>query len=397
MASSNTGSTDSIRFDKPQDWPNWSPEFKGKAKNLDLWDYINPDNKAPWPTRPIAPAVADYAKRLVRVGTRSASSSQASPGTLAPDEVDTNGTARTISELTTDGKENYKLDLTNYIHIDKQYTQFRANHDKLVDWIKSTVGPSIHETCCDVDKTIDEWYEAFQEVGSAYEHTKKESVRMRYRNAVKPLSKLPHMFDKWITEWEAAMAQGQKYNCAETMEASSWAGDLSRALRGALGNWSGNFVTIHRNKIKENTLKFREVASELHDYWSTLYKQEPVRGVAKGAFPSFGRPDNTTEDHESDQDTDSEKRKKRKGKGQNKLKRKRADSTDVEAPLRTRCKACLAYHETSGCYYAFPHLAPEGWTPRLSTQKMVADRIKADSNLAEEIKRLRRTKEASES
>lgn len=123
---------------------------------------------------------------------------------------------------------------------------------------------------------------------------------MQYRNAVQPLSKLPHMFDKWITEWEAAMAQGQKYKCAETMEASSWAGDLSRALRGVLGNWSGNFVILHRNEIKENTLKFREVASELHDYWSTLYKRPSVRGVAKGAFPSFGRPDNTTEGHESD-------------------------------------------------------------------------------------------------
>ena len=69
MASFNTGRTDSIRFDKPQDWPNWSPEFKGKAKNLDLQDYINPDNKALQPTRPIAPAVTDYTKRLVYVGT----------------------------------------------------------------------------------------------------------------------------------------------------------------------------------------------------------------------------------------------------------------------------------------------------------------------------------------
>lgn len=395
MALSNTGRTDSVRFDKPQDWPNWSPEFKGKAKNLDLWDYLNPDDKTPWPTRPVAPAVADYAKRLVRVGTRSASSSQTTPGTLVSDEIDTSSTARTISELTTDGKENYKLDLTNYIHIDKQYTQFRANHDKLVDWIKSTVGPSIRETCCDVDKTIDEWYEAFQEVGSAYEHTKKESVRARYRNAVQPLTKLPHKFDTWITEWEAAMAHGRKYNCAETMEALSWAGDLSRALRGVLGNWSGNFVTLHRSQIKENTLKFREVASELHDYWSTLYKQAPVRGVVKGAFPSFGPPDNTTDDPESDQDI--RKRKNQKSKSQNKLKRKRADSTEVEAPLRRRCKACLAYHETGGCYYTFPHLAPEGWTPRLSTQKMVADRIKADSNLAEEINRLRKAKDAPES
>lgn len=192
------------------------------------------------------------------------------------------------------------------------------------------------------------------------------------------------------------MAQGRKYNCAETVEASSWAGDLSRALRAVLGNWSGNFVTLHRNQIKENTLKFREVASELHDYWSTLYKQAPVRGVAKGAFPSFG-PDSTTDDHDSDRNPDLEQRKNKKEKGQKKLKRKRAESPEVDAPLRTRCKACLAYHETGGCFYAFPHLAPEGWTPRLSTQKMVADRIRADSNLAKEIKRRRKEKDVSKS
>ena len=52
MALSNTGKPDSVRFDKPQDWFNWSPKFKGKAKNLNLWDYINPDDKTPWPIRP---------------------------------------------------------------------------------------------------------------------------------------------------------------------------------------------------------------------------------------------------------------------------------------------------------------------------------------------------------
>jgi hypothetical protein len=387
---STTGKSDSVRFDQPQDWIKWSREFRIKTKSLNLWTHIDPDNRIPWPVEPVAPVISNYPKRAVRIEARS-SSSRTIDTNLSPaqEETDTHNAPRTTSEMTTEGRANYQLDVNSYMFLKKEFKDYRTNLDKLTDWITSTTGTSIRESCCDEDKTIDEWYLALKQTGSPYEEVQVVHLRTKYQAAIKPLTRMPRKFNEWLTEWESIMAEGQRIKYPEAINATFWARDLAKALQNILGSWSSTFLSINRTKIHTNDLHFRQVAAELHEHWSSLYQQPPSR-IAKGSFPTFGQSNDTVPyDLENEPDADSSDQPMKKK--QRSKKRKRVDTTD--ATSRTRCMACQARHPLRECYYAFPHLVPEGWTPRPAATRLVADRIKQDTSLAEEIKRLRKDKD----
>ena len=346
MASRSTKS-DSVRYDQPQDWIKWSREFRIKAKSLNLWIYIDPDNQIPWPVEPVAPVISNYPKRVVRVETRSSSS-------MTPqDETDIHNTPRTTSEMTTEGRASYQLDVNNYMFMKKEFKDHRSNLDKLTDWITDTTSTSIRESCCDEDKTIDEWYLGFKQTGSPYEEVQMVHLRTKYQAAIKPLTKLPRKFDEWLTEWESTMAEGQRIKYPDTTMATFWARDLAKALQNVLGSWSSTFLSINRTNIHANNLNFRQVAAELHEHWSSLYQQPPPR-IAKGSFPTFNQ-SNDADTHDLDNEPNVNLSEQPMKKKQQSRKRKRDDTTD--ATSRTSCMACLRRHTLRECYYAFPDLA----------------------------------------
>ena len=393
---------DIVRLDHPKDMIRWEPEFKSKAISLDLWDYVNPEGKIPWPTKPREPQLSDYPKKPVRttdragVETRSSSSStQTETITPAPEEINNGGIARTIAELTAEGKENYKFETSTFMHKEKQYAIHRSNYDKFLDWIKSTVSPAIRTTCCDVNKTPDEWFINLKALGRPYEYTKKDDITEKYRQMMlKPLTKTPRPFDKWIQEWETMMAHGQEYGCADTTDASRWTKDLANTLRTIMPTWADTFRDLNQTEIDNNTLNFRIVASKLLERSSSMNQGTVRRNVEKGAFPTFGEV--SDEDNSSEKDQEKPRREnnaqKSRGKGKKRAdpKRKRADTT--EGPVRTKCRACLGFHRLSECFYALPEIAPEGWKARDNVQEMVEERIKNDTGLEEEIKNLRLNK-----
>jgi hypothetical protein len=71
------------------------------------------------------------------------------------------------------------------------------------------------------------------------------------------------------------------------------------------------------------------------------------------------------------------------------------DTTD-DPKFTGSCKACLGAHSLKNCFYVFETLAPEGWKPNLSPQRLVKDRINAVNSLAEEIKRFRKGKDSAD-
>jgi hypothetical protein len=257
-----TSKTNSVRYDYPKDWVNWSREFRIKARSLNLWIYIEPDKNIPWPEQPVAPHIANYPKKIVRTETRSSSASRTT-ATPAPEEVDHETAPKSVGEMTGEGKSNYQLDLSYYSLMTKEFKDYRTNLDKMVDWITSTTSPLIRKTCCKEDMTIDEWYLEFQQTGSAYERDRIADARTKYQAAIKPLSKLPRKFNEWLNEWESAMAEGQDVDLSDTMKARFWAPDLARAVRDALGVWSTTFLETNEDKIKEDKLNYQEVVAKL--------------------------------------------------------------------------------------------------------------------------------------
>jgi hypothetical protein len=143
------GKSDSVRFDQPQDWIKWSREFRIKTKSLNLWTYIDPDNRIPWPVELVAPVISNYPKRVVRIETR-ISSSRTIETNLSPaqEEPDTHNAPRTTSEMTTEGRASYQLDMNNYMFLKNEFKDYRTSLDKLTDWITSTTGSSIRQSCC---------------------------------------------------------------------------------------------------------------------------------------------------------------------------------------------------------------------------------------------------------
>ena len=108
--------------------------------------------------------------RVVRIETQS-SSSRSIDTNLNPaqEEADAHNAPRTTSEMTTEGSAGYQLDINSYMFLKREFKDYRTSLDKLTDWITSKTDTSIRESCCDEDKTIEEWYLAFEQTGSSYE------------------------------------------------------------------------------------------------------------------------------------------------------------------------------------------------------------------------------------
>jgi hypothetical protein len=115
-----TTKSESVRFDKPEDWIKFSREFRIQARIIDLWIYIDPENKIPWLGKPVRPEISNYPEKLVRASTRASSSTQTSIS-LAPEEVDPRSTLSALSEMTAEGKANFLHNRQEYLKLQKFY------------------------------------------------------------------------------------------------------------------------------------------------------------------------------------------------------------------------------------------------------------------------------------
>ena len=268
--SSNTENNTKTIYAYPRDCTKWSHDFRDKARGLELWDYIDPDTLSPWPTKPTPLNLANYPKKLVRVETRASSStaqSQIQTPSQTTDEVDPRNPPTSVTEMTTEGRASYQLDWSIYMFQAKEYKDHTGNRKKLISWIQSTTSPMIREICCKEGETLDKWYEAFLETGSAYERNRIPDARAKYKASVKPLLRLPRSFETWLTEWETALSEGQNLNVPETSQAQFWAEDLANTLKSVLPVWAANFITNNKEKIQDDTLSYREVATDLRRTW----------------------------------------------------------------------------------------------------------------------------------
>jgi hypothetical protein len=237
--------TDSVRFDKPQDKVKWIREFRGYAKDLELWDFIKPEGKIPWLTRPIAPMISSYPRKLVRsVETRASSAATSQTQT---EEIDMINPPTTALEMTAEGRSSYQIDRAFYQDQTKAYDRHRENLTTLKTWVRTTTSAIIRQECCHEDESVDNWYEEFEKYGAPYEALHFSEARTRYLNAVKPLQRIPKKFDEWVTEWTTAMTEGHRTKIPETENPEIWAKDLIRALQHVLPSWANGFLQVYRS------------------------------------------------------------------------------------------------------------------------------------------------------
>jgi len=157
-----------------------------------------------------------------------------------------------------------------------------------------------------------------------------------------------------------------------------WWSDLLQAVQviPEVASTLRNYRLHVRKEIEANTLTPRVVASYLKEEYAItrapLAKQPAVR-IAKGNFgPTFNNSDTEASSSGS---------------------RKRAYSHGRSSG----CRACSLYHELPACWYCFPQLAPDWWTPNEEVAKRVADKLRDDKSLAREVNTKRRPKSPSKS
>ncbi|CAJ2500874.1 Uu.00g037270.m01.CDS01 [Anthostomella pinea] len=172
-------------FSRPEDWKRFNTEHQTKAVAFDLWDYINPEDKVTWPTKPEEPSYANYPKKLGR-GTRTSSSI-----TVGGEEesVDPNRTPTNTMEMTQIGRSAYTQNWNHYTHKSREYTEHRKNVKSMTDWMLNTIQQPYRATIYKATKKIDQWYKDLQDIGDVYTSRQKPEARNRYRRATTHLTR----------------------------------------------------------------------------------------------------------------------------------------------------------------------------------------------------------------
>lgn len=102
-----TNNTKPCQYNKPEDWINWSHQFRLRAQTQNLWQYIQPEGLEDWPERPMAPLVQSYTARHIAVQASGRTNTSKAKG-KAPHEpgLSTRNTVRRLQETPSDIDDN---------------------------------------------------------------------------------------------------------------------------------------------------------------------------------------------------------------------------------------------------------------------------------------------------
>jgi hypothetical protein len=167
----------------------------------------------------------------------------------------------------------------------------------------------------------------------------------------------------------------------------TWIETLLEIIRPINGAWVTAYELKVKDKIHQNTLSFREVSAALRVMVAKMRHNTKSFGKGSSFGPTFaGEISSNGQGMDaslSDQDGDEERKNKRT------RKRGRAGEDSTSKEGSRQCPACDKPHDISGCWYLFPNKAHKRWKAFKAIQEKVNKRLKEDSNLAEEVARMK--------
>jgi len=114
-------------------------------------------------------------------------------------------------QYTTGAAKRWAEDLNLYKILSNNFNQQLVHRTSLTKYVNETVSDTLRNNHCDPSDTVTIWYTNLKRVGEAEEGTMKQKARQQYHNAVHQLKKMPKDMDKWILQWETAMATAQRH------------------------------------------------------------------------------------------------------------------------------------------------------------------------------------------
>jgi hypothetical protein len=111
-------------------------------------------------------------------------------------------------------------------------------------------------------------------------------------------------------------------------------------------------------------------------------------------FATFAGEDDPSIDDASEKNPDQKKPKRGTP---NKRNKRQASKPPMAASLHELpiCLACALIHKSANCYYAFPKLASSYFKPRNKLAAQVKENLANDTNLQEQLKKLKKARRSS--
>ncbi|KAI0868111.1 hypothetical protein GGS24DRAFT_483336 [Hypoxylon argillaceum] len=261
-----------ITFNSPDDFPMWEEDFMAIAYSRDLWTYIDPNERSPWPTRPSSPRIADFP--------------------IGPNE-DPN--TATISELTTAGRNLYLQAIQSHDRALRRYNEHLTKAAELSEWMRKSVKPDYRLTYMKASDTIDQWYLNLKELSATSRPALKFKYITEYKTFINATAESRSISDlaKWTEDWLHKLNRIIREE--GTIESFELITDLDRALRRTpYSFWSAAFRSNNSEAIMSGSLTYQTIASSLRLEAVSIRSAQrkassigPIRGNDPGPLGGF--------------------------------------------------------------------------------------------------------------
>lgn len=391
QSSQSNSNANNVFLKGPEDWEDWDLKFQAQAVSKRLWDQIK--HSKPFLKDPKEPIIADYRLASQQASTQSTSTRRAASQSTAASQA-TPATAEevTFADLQSNEKADFNFAWTMYQAQKKDYnTQIEAI-DKMRDWVTKTVDSKYYRVSCKPTESIKDWYDKLKESAGVSDLQSRNDARDAYKQAIKPLTRVPKDLPAWATAWEHAISAAKEKGVAAAQTPAEWFEDFITAVRPIMEHWAASYRLVKAKEVEEGSLTYRTLANDFREEVRLQTKASKPSRVAKGSFgPSFAGQEDQRASVDVPQAGDGDGGQQAGSKrGRKPGKRKQPD--DILSGSKA-CRACQLFHPLSRCYYAFPEKAPEGFRERKDRREAVELALKEDPTLAEEIKRMGKKKE----
>jgi hypothetical protein len=321
-----------IKLVTNEDWTIWFKALKTKAKNQDLWEYLDP-TKPHKPllisTAPTPPNIKDFRKRSSAI-TRSTVSNTNTPSSATQDTIVADPTemdedyraredddaailAQDVADLSEKGLRVYNALWTNYEHLSKRHEALKKKVSVLQDWVIETVDQPLARHNFNEEESLADWIKSIHEEFSLVGEERRDKARREYREHLgKPhQSRLATLKStrEWITIWRDAINEARDVDLQEAKEADLWFKDLVAALRASpLESWINAYAVSQRSSAQVNTLKVGEALAAIRLAISEHPEPTKRPRVTHGAFFTA---EGTEEEADSDKDTPRKENKRK--------------------------------------------------------------------------------------
>jgi hypothetical protein len=313
---------------KPENWVEWERTFKTRAISLKMWDVITDDTENYIPE---------------------------------PEMPDFEGLSQAASSF----------QLTLYNTRDKKYTKQQDAERDLKMWMESTVEKGLRGTTFIPEQRVHEWFNNLKANLDVQVADVKHTIRERYLEHTRPGKPVTDL-GQWILQWQQLINLGANNKVAGPDDPVAWFSDLMKVVEHWDQVWASTFRLICEQKVRSERMDLRAVAAQLGRQFEG--KKLAVKGsrIQRGAFLGFaGKPAQGKEEKEG-------------GSG-GKATHKRGYSGGENSG----CWACGQAHKLAKCFYVFPEQKPEHFTLREETQQKVDEKLQEDSQLREQVEKLK--------